>query len=73
MLCDGAKADCAMKVGACVNTAFLSAFMALDNISVRPKEGIVESEPAQTIRNFVRLGNDGSPVMDNIMLDIMLK
>jgi L-cysteine desulfidase len=47
--------------------------MALDNISVRPKEGIVESEPAQTIRNFVRLGNDGSPVMDNIMLDIMLK
>jgi len=72
MLCDGAKADCAMKVGACVNTAFLSAFMAMDNISVRPKEGIVESEPAQTIQNFVRLGNDGSPVMDSIMLDIML-
>lgn len=72
MICDGAKADCAMKVGTCVNTAFLAAFMAVDRISVQPNEGIVERDPAQTIRNFVRLGNDGSPTMDNIVLDIML-
>ena len=72
MLCDGAKADCAMKVGTCVNTAFLSAFMAMKHISVQPNEGIVERDPAQTIRNFVRLGNEGSPAMDDIVLDIML-
>lgn len=72
MLCDGAKADCAMKVSACVNTAFLSAFMAMKGVSVSSNEGIVEKNPAHTIRNFVRLGNDGSPVMDNIILDIML-
>lgn len=72
MLCDGAKADCAMKIGACINTAFLAAFMAMDGISVQPNEGIVERDPAHTIRNFVRLGNEGSPTMDNIVLDIML-
>ena len=72
MLCDGAKADCAMKVCACVNTAFLSAFMALDDVSVQPNEGIVEEDPAKTVQNFVRLGNDGSPTMDSIVLDIML-
>lgn len=71
MLCDGAKADCAMKVSACVNMAFLSAFMAIKGTCVSSDEGIVEEDPAHTIRNFVRLGNDGSPVMDNIILDIM--
>ncbi|MFA5635404.1 MAG: L-serine ammonia-lyase, iron-sulfur-dependent, subunit alpha [Anaerovoracaceae bacterium] len=72
MLCDGAKANCALKVATCVNTAFLSAYMAIDNISVQPNEGIVEGEPAQTIRNFVRIGNDVSPLMDNVILDIVL-
>lgn len=71
MLCDGAKADCALKVGTCVCTAFLSAFMAIDGIAPQPNEGIVERDPAQTIRNFVRIGNDGSPTTDNIVLDIM--
>ncbi len=72
MLCDGAKADCALKISTCVNTAFQCAFMALDNVCVQPSDGIVDSDPEQTIKNFVRLGNEGSPVMDDIVLDVML-
>lgn len=72
MLCDGAKADCASKVATCVSAAFMSASMAMANISVQPNEGIVDYDPDQTVKNFVRLGNDGSPTMDNIVLDIML-
>lgn len=72
MLCDGAKADCALKVAACVNSAFICASMAMAGVSVQPNEGIVEKNAAKTVENFVRLGNDGSPVMDNIVLDIML-
>lgn len=72
MMCDGAKADCALKVVACVNTAFLCAHMALSDVSVQPNEGIVEADPTQTINNFVRLANDTSPTMDNTILDIML-
>ena len=45
--------------------------MAIKGTCVSSDEGIVEEDPAHTIRNFVRLGNDGSPVMDNIILDIM--
>ena len=41
-------------------------------VGVQPNEGIVEKDAAKTVTNFVRLGNDGSPVMDSIVLDIML-
>lgn len=34
MLCDGAKADCALKVCTCVDTAVLAAYMALDKPAV---------------------------------------
>lgn len=72
MLCDGAKADCALKVATCVNSAFICASMAMAGVGVQPNEGIVEKDAAKTVTNFVRLGNDGSPVMDSIVLDIML-
>ena len=72
MLCDGAKADCALKISTCVNTAFQCAFMALDNVCVQPSDGIVDVDPEQTIKNFVRLGNEGSPIMDNIVLEVMM-
>jgi len=72
MLCDGAKGDCALKVAACVSTAFLCSNMAMAGISVQPNEGIVDRSPAQTVKNFVRIGNEGSAALDEIVLDIML-
>lgn len=72
ILCDGAKPDCAMKVAACVYTAFLAAQMAMEHIGIPADEGIVDADPAQTVRNFVRLGNEGSRDMDPVILDIML-
>lgn len=72
MLCDGAKADCALKVSTCVYAAFKCAGMALQNETVKSTDGIVEKNPEKTINNFVRLGNEGSPKMDDLVLDIML-
>lgn len=72
MLCDGAKADCALKISTCVWTAFLCAWMALNDTSVKPDEGIVEQDPEHTIRNFNRLGNEGSPAMDKLIMDILV-
>lgn len=72
MVCDGAKADCALKISTCVWTAFLCAWMALSGVSVKPAEGIVELDPEHTIRNFNRLGNEGSPALDKLIMDIML-
>lgn len=72
MLCDGAKADCALKISTCVFTAFHCAGMALRGETVKATDGIVETDPEKTIRNFVRLGNDGSAKMDDLVLDILL-
>lgn len=55
MLCNGAKADCALKVCTCVLTAFQCAAMALRGECVKSTNGIVETDPEDTIRNFVRL------------------
>lgn len=72
MLCDGAKADCALKISTCVYTAFQCAFMALRDVEVQPSDGIVEKNPEKTIQNLVTLGNLGSPKMDDLVLEIML-
>ena len=50
MLCDGAKADCALKISTCVNTAFQCAFMALDNVCVQPSDGIVDSDRSRPLK-----------------------
>lgn len=73
MLCDGAKADCALKISTCVFTAFNCAAMALRDETVKPTDGIVELDPEVTIANFVKLGNDGSPKMDDLVLDMLLQ
>ncbi len=73
MLCDGAKADCALKISTCVFTAFHCAAMALRDETVKPTDGIVETDPEVTIANFVKLGNDGSPKMDDLVLDMLLQ
>lgn len=73
MLCDGAKADCALKISTCVFTSFHCAAMALRDETVKHTDGIVEKDPEVTIANFVKLGNDGSPKMDDLVLDMLLQ
>jgi len=72
MLCDGAKPDCALKISTCLQAAFQCVFLAMENVGISAAEGIVESSPEKTIRNFNRLGNEGSVEMDNIILDILI-
>ena len=72
MLCDGAKADCALKISTCVNAAFQAAFMALRGVRVQSTDGIVEADAEHTIDNFASLGNRGSGPMDEAMLGMML-
>ena len=72
MLCDGAKPDCALKVATCLNIACISSYMAMNNISVKENEGIVEKDAKNTINNFIKISNEGSNILDNIVLGIML-
>lgn len=72
LLCDGAKADCSLKVSTCLQAAFQCAFLAMDEVVVGSTDGIVEENPAHTVGNFNRLGNEGSAEMDRIILDILV-
>ena len=72
ILCDGAKSDCALKISTCLQAAFQCVFLAMEDVGISAAEGIVESSPEKTIRNFNRLGNEGCAEMDNIILDILI-
>lgn len=72
MLCDGAKAGCAMKVSTCTNAAVQSAFMAIQGHGIQETEGIIEKDASYSIDNLCRIGNEGTIEMDKIILEIML-
>jgi L-cysteine desulfidase len=72
MLCDGAKAGCAMKVSTCVNAAVQSAIMAMERRCIQATDGIIEIDVEHSINNLCRLANQGSLEADRIILDIML-
>jgi L-cysteine desulfidase len=72
MLCDGAKADCALKIWTCTNAAMQAALMALKGTRVQSTDGIVDEDVEKSIDNFTRLGNGGSSSMDPYILSMML-
>ena len=73
MLCDGAKAGCALKVATCTNTAVMAALMAMNNSGIKGTDGIVGYSEEQTIENFIKIATDGMNKMDQVILDIILK
>jgi L-cysteine desulfidase len=72
IMCDGAKAGCALKVSTCTNAAVHSAFLAMKGISIEATDGIIEVDAEDTINNLCRLGNQGTVEADKIILEIML-
>lgn len=72
MLCDGAKGDCALKISTCTAASVQAALMAVRGMTVPPIEGIVDADPEKSIRNLARLGVEGSPMLDGIILDVMV-
>ncbi len=72
MLCDGAKAGCAMKVSTCSGAAVQAALMAIQGTCISSTDGFIEKDVHDTIRNFSRIGNEGSKVLDAIVLQQML-
>lgn len=72
MVCDGAKAGCALKVSSGIASAVQSSVLALNNQCVSHKDGIIDKDIEQTIRNLALIGISGMEQTDKLMLDIML-
>ncbi|MGB5444816.1 MAG: L-serine ammonia-lyase, iron-sulfur-dependent, subunit alpha [Psychromonas sp.] len=72
IICDGAKASCAMKVSSSAGAAVKAALMALDDIYVTGCEGIVGHDVESSIRNLCALANGAMTQTDMQILDIMV-
>lgn len=72
LVCDGAKAGCALKIATSVAGAVQCAALALEGIQVPDHDGIVWTDVEKTIRNLGELGNRGMRVTDEVILDMML-
>lgn len=72
IICDGAKAGCALKIGTVVSSAFQCAMVAMKNYSAGDLDGIVADNVEDAIRNLGELGNRGMADTDRVILDMMV-
>lgn len=72
IICDGAKAGCALKVATVITSAFRGARLALKGLGAGNLDGIVSEEVEHSIQNIGRLGNEGMANTDQVILDIMV-
>lgn len=73
VICDGAKASCAMKISSGIYSAFDAAMLALQNDVLKAKDGIIGEDIEVTIKNVGELAQAGMKGTDEVILDIMIK
>lgn len=73
IICDGAKAGCALKLSTAAGSALKSALLAMDNIVIPYDNGIVGVTVEDTIKNLGRISSDGMNITDKVILDIMVE
>ncbi|UOY91339.1 L-serine ammonia-lyase, iron-sulfur-dependent, subunit alpha [Ectobacillus sp. JY-23] len=73
MICDGAKAGCAMKVSTCANAAVQSALMAINQQRIQSTDGFIHDDVEKSIESFCKLGNEGTRQTDELILQLMME
>ena len=71
LICDGAKASCAMKIATSIYTAFDSATLSYHHKALRSGDGIIGKDVEETIKNIGILSQAGMQKTDDVILDIM--
>ena len=71
MICDGAKAGCALKLSSAASAAVQSAIIAKQGYSVPPLNGIVGTRVEQSIQNLGKVSDKGMQITDEIILNVM--
>lgn len=72
LICDGAKASCAMKIASSLRNAFLAYDQAKSNNSFLSGDGIVKPDLEQTIRTVGHIARYGMKTTDEVILKEML-
>ena len=72
LICDGAKASCAMKIATGIYTAFDSAMLSYHHKVLCCGDGIIGKDVEETIRNIGILSQAGMQKTDDVILNIMI-
>lgn len=72
LLCDGAKASCALKMVTSIEAGALAAGLAMEGKFIPGTNGIVGEGEAETIDNYVRVAKEGLSLMNDITAEIIL-
>lgn len=73
LICDGAKAGCALKIATATAAAVQCARLAAQDVQVPGRDGIVNGNVEMSIRNLGILGSAGMEAADGVILDMMLQ
>lgn len=73
VVCDGAKAGCALKLGTAASAGMQSAMLATSGFYVEESNGIVAESAEQAIKNLGSLSTNGMMDVDNAIIDIMVE
>lgn len=71
MICDGAKAGCALKLSSAASAAIQSAIIAKQGFHVPPKNGIVGDKVEESIKNLGKVSDEGMQITDEVIIDVM--
>ena len=72
VICDGAKAGCALKIATGVSSAFRGAKLAMKNRNASALDGIVGHDPEASVDNLGNLCNTGMLDTDRVILDMLV-
>ena len=73
VICDGAKAGCAIKLNTAAGAAVQAALFSLHGVNVKDTDGIIGDSTRKTIQNMGELSHDGMVQTDKTILKIMLE
>ncbi|CAH2215061.1 L-cysteine desulfidase family protein [Tepidibacter aestuarii] len=71
MICDGAKAGCALKLASAASAAVQSAVIAKYNCVVPALSGIVGNKVEESIRNLGKVSSQGMAITNEIIIKVM--
>ncbi|MFZ7126009.1 MAG: serine dehydratase subunit alpha family protein [Desulfobacterales bacterium] len=73
VICDGAKAGCALKLATAAGAAVCSALFSLQGVNVAVTDGIIGASAEKTLENVGKLSTQGMVETDRTILQIMLE
>lgn len=73
VICDGAKAGCAIKLNTAAGAAVQAALFSLHGVKVKDSDGIIGDSAKKTVENMGALSHDGMMQADRTILKIMLE